>query len=117
MGVGRLLNRPVVLHHPGEPTGETDAWGNPVIGPETTVDTVAYLEQTVTEEVVVGQQTASADWLIVLPAGTGLGATSSVEVPDMPAMFEVVGLPRRMVRPQTNTESHVEARLRIHTGG
>lgn len=114
MGIGRLLTRPVVLHHQQE--GALDEYGNPTVT-WMTEDTVAYVEQTTTEERVVGREVQSADWLVVLPAGTALDPEDRVEVPDVPAMFEIVGHPSRPRRPAANTESHVEARMRIHTGG
>jgi hypothetical protein len=108
--IERLLQRPLkVLHQ--EPGG-TDGYGNEVPGPWVATGTLGCLEQQATTEVVVGQDSFQADWLCVLPAGTALGSWDRIECPDLGATFEVVGLPNRLRRARTDTESHVEASCR-----
>lgn len=111
-----VLNRPVNVLHAGAPW--EDEYGVIHPGEWQSVPTTAYLEQTTTAEVVVGGEVYKADWLLVVPSDTALGAFDRVEVADLGATFEVVGLPSRPHRaPTTGIEHHVEARLRVINTG
>jgi hypothetical protein len=113
--IDRLLKRPVTIWRQGPPV--TDAYGVEVPGSWEPSPALAYLEQTVTTEVVVGAEVYQADWLLVLGKGVAVAGWDRVEVPDIPATFEVVGVPNRRRRPQSDTEHHVEARLRLVNTG
>lgn len=108
----RLINLPVEVRSRG-PSG-TDDYGNEVPGTITTTETVAYVEQTESRELVVDRQTVTADWLVLLPAQIVIDASDHVVVGL--AILEVVGKPWRVINPRTRSESHIECRCRSVEG-
>lgn len=109
----RLLQRPLVVRQPVR--GIRDSHGHMAVVSWSSTDVVGYLEQRSTEEVVVGQDTYQADWLVVLPAGTALDPWDRVEDAAAGLALEVVGLPARPRRAITDEEHHVEAKARVVT--
>lgn len=111
--IDRLLKRPLVVHQPVR--GVRDSHGRQAVASWNTHAVLGYLEQRQTAEVVIGQDTYSADWLCVLPAGTALDPWDRVEDAGTGVVYEVVGLPARPHRAPTDEEHHVEAKLRVVT--
>jgi len=111
--IGRLLQRPLVVLQPVR--GVRDSHGRQAVVSWSSTPVVGYLEQRQTDEVVIGQDSYSADWLVVLPAGTALDPWDRVEDPAVPLTLEVVGLPARPRRATDDTEHHVEAKARAVT--
>jgi len=111
--IDRVLRRPLVVHQPVR--GVRDSHGRQAVASWNATPTVGYLEQRQTAEVVIGQDTYSADWLCVLPAGTALDAWDRIEDPATGQVWEVIGLPARPQRAITAVEHHVEAKLRVVT--
>jgi len=111
--IDRVLKRPLVVHQPVR--GVRDSHGRQAVASWNATAVLGYLEQRQTAEVVIGQDTYSADWLCVLPAGTALAPWDRIEDPAAGLVWEVVGLPARPHRAPTDEEHHVEAKLRVVT--
>lgn len=89
MNLARMMNRPVGISTPGVGSVGTDGeWTD-----GTAVETVelGYVEQTSTQEVTDGQQTAAGTWWAALPVGTAATPTSTLTIIDTGQRFEVVG--------------------------
>jgi len=111
--IGRLLKRQLVIHAPVR--GVRDSHGRQAVATWDATPVLGYVEQRTTDEVVVGQDTYSADWFCALPPGTQLEPWDRIEDPAAGITWEVVGLPGRPRRAPTDQEHHVEAKLRVVT--
>lgn len=104
-----LINRPATLVIRVD-SGEVDDYGNAVLS-ETTVETVAELQQRRRDEPEGQGETSETDWVLFLPAGTALTTADTVTVEPL-GTFEVVGDPWPARNPRTRVESHVECSVR-----
>lgn len=108
--IERLLRQTVTIARRGSST--TNTHGSPVTATTSTVTTTGYLEQTVegTAETEDSQNTAGAEYKLVLPAGTGIDHSDRVTIDSV--TYEVTGIPASAVRATTGAEHHIEARVR-----
>jgi hypothetical protein len=89
----------------------TDAYGNEILG-ESIVETVCEIQQQRTGE--QDDAVAQTDWVGFFLPGESLDSGDAVLL-DM-SEFEVIGDPWPVRDPFTQTESHVEARLKRTAG-
>lgn len=113
MTLAALLNQPVTITRRIEGTTK-DEFRN-VIPDEDTVSTVGELQQRSRSEPGADGETSTADFLLILPAGTDLTTADKVTVDGQD--YEVVGDPWRARNPRSQTYSHIEATVRRTAGG
>lgn len=109
--LAQLLNRSCTITRL-QPGDDCDGYGNQT-SEETTIVTVCDLQQRQRNE--SPDEIVASDWLLVLPAGTAIGAGDTVTV-DGAGTFEVHGEPWQARNPRTRSISHLEATVR-RTGG
>lgn len=112
MSLARLINRPCRIIRRTE-SGETDAFGNPVMT-VTEIETVCELQQRRREEHDEHGELSDTLWNLFLPAGTAFRTGDAVEVDG--DEYEAVGDPWHARNPRTRQESHVEATVRRTAG-
>lgn len=90
-----MFTRPMKITTPAVVTDETprDGYGTPIPENPGVEEVLGYWEPTVTREVTVGQQTASASSWAGLPVGTTVTDESTLRLLDTNEQFEVVGRP------------------------
>lgn len=88
-----LFTETAGLKYPGEPTGEYDDYGNPIIGEPSTVASPAWWEPRSSGEATNAQQQVTSGYWLYLPEGTDLSAVDAVELPLGGLEYEVDGEP------------------------
>ena len=91
-----LFTETVTLHVPGEPTGEKDALGRPIIGPDQTIENQPawYEERTSSESTDARDQRVWGYWLY-LPLDAPFTDKTEVTLPVDDVRYWVVGEPGR----------------------
>jgi hypothetical protein len=112
MALADLLNLPVTLVQRTD-SGTLDDYGND-IPTEVEVETVCELQQRRRDEPDGHGEMSSADFLLVLPAGTD-ARTADIAVIDGQD-YEFVGDPWIARNPRTGVVSHVECTVRRTAG-
>lgn len=112
MTLANLLKQSLTVQRWGV-TG-TDDYGNDVYGVSSSTTVSGYLQQTEAQEVTLDRQTYISDWLVVLPAGTGLDANDRIVYGGV--TYEVIGPPADEWNPRLGVTDHREARLRVVSG-
>lgn len=110
--IARLLNQPVTINH--RSPGAANVRGNSTLEVTGTDETVGYVEQTETTEVLVDRDTVTVTHLLVLGPDETIGPRDQVVVGDV--AYEVVGQPSERWNPRVRSVSHIEARLRVSAG-
>lgn len=107
MTLAALLNLPCTITRRTQ-NGAADGYGNPT---ETTTvtTTVCELQQQFAGEDVTDSNVQSSDFLLVLPAGTGIDGGDKVTIDG--SDYEVDGPPWSARNPRTGVVSHVQCRV------
>lgn len=113
MTLTQLLNLPCVLVR-NLPSSDTDEFGNEIPAEEE-IETVCELQQQRRDEPSTEGELSVTTWLLVLPAGTEVRTSDTVEVDGYVYQFE--GDPWSARNPRTGLESHVEATVKRSAGG
>jgi hypothetical protein len=92
----------------------TDSHGSPVSATGSTASVLCYIEQRQTDETRGQQNTARAEYLVVLPAGTGIDASDRIVIGS--TTYQVSGIPWSVKDAPTGAEHHIEAVVEEVTG-
>lgn len=107
-----LINRNCTIIR-RSPSGSEDAFGNET-STETSVATVCDLQQQRADERGAQGETSDDQWIAFLLAGIVIKTADTLVVDG--TEYEVIGDPWHAKNPRTQSESHVEVRLRRTAG-
>lgn len=114
MSVAALARRPAWLNRRVGDSGTTDEYNND-LGVWDRIAIKAYgVQRRATESTEDGGQIDSQDWLLVWADDLPAAASDRVEIDGL-GIFELTGPSQRVVYPQTNRFSHIEATGRAVT--
>jgi hypothetical protein len=105
VSIASLINRPCTITHRSEGE-EKNEYGN-AAPKEETIETVCELQQTQGFRSESEDQVSDNRWLLILPAGTSVGAADTVTIDGDDYEFLAAPWPAR--NPRTGTASHIEA--------
>src|SRR5437879_3855807 len=94
MSLERLLVKSATVLTRGPGSTSRNEYGRPIedtVDPQIAAKYPCWLEQTASQEIIVGRETVLADWLLILPPEAIIDATDQVVVDGQ--LFEVVGHP------------------------
>jgi hypothetical protein len=93
----------------------TDSHGSPVSATSSTASVKCYIEQKPSVDETLGHQnTARAEYLVVLPSGTGIDASDRIVIGS--TTYQVVSIPWSVKDAPTGNEHHVEVTVEEVTG-
>lgn len=114
MMIERLMNTAATIQRRAAST--TDSHGSPVSATSSTASVYCYIEQrpSTATETLGYQNTARAEYLVVLPAGTDIDASDRIVIGS--TTYEVTSIPWSAIRASTGVEHHVEVTVVEVTG-
>lgn len=112
--IERLLQTSATIQRRAAST--TDSHGSPVSATGSTASVSCYIEQKPTGdgETLGSQNTARAEYLVVLPAGTSIDASDRIVIGS--TTYQVTTIPWSVKHAPTGAEHHVEVTVEEVTG-
>ena len=114
MTIDQLLQTAATIQRRAAST--TDSHGSPVSATTSTTSVFCYIEQrpSSASETLGAQNTARAEYLVVLPAGTTIDSSDRIVIGS--TTYEVTSIPWSVKHAPTGVEHHVEVIVTEVTG-
>ena len=114
MTIDQLLQTAATIQRRAAST--TDSHGSPVSATTSTTSVFCYIEQrpSAGSETLGPQNTARAEYLVVLPAGTSVDSSDHIVIGS--TTYEVTSIPWSVKHAPTGVEHHVEVIVTEVTG-